>query len=93
MHLPFDMASNIEPVYVSPEEKINITIDGQPNISVYIVNSMGREKEVEVKSGEIIAPSEKGQYIYEVEAEWTNGLIPDKWTRGKVSYVFVANVK
>jgi len=90
---PFDMASNIEPIYVSPEEKINITIDGQPNISVYFVNSMGREKEVEVKSWEIIAPSEKGQYIYEVVAEWSNGPDPDKWTRGKVSYVFVVYVE
>jgi hypothetical protein len=80
---PYQMAEHIKAISLTPNEKIKISIEENPEISVYLVNVNGREKEIKLVEHLITAPSEKGMYIYEVEAKWKNGT---------VSYVFVIEI-
>lgn len=77
---PYQMAEHIQPITLKPNEKVEIKIEEDPDITVYLWNEQGRESEVQHVENTITAPSSAGQYIYEVSAEWLNGT---------VSYVFV----
>lgn len=77
---PYQMANQIKSISAKPNETIDIKIEGEPEISVYLWDENGREKEIEQAANQITVPSSKGKYIYEVLAEWSNGT---------VSYAFV----
>lgn len=81
---PYQMAAHIEPIVITPNQTIDIQIEGNPKINVYLWNEKGREREIEQKPNQIILPSSQGKYIYEVLAEWTSGTI---------SYTFVVEIK
>ncbi|WP_285395750.1 hypothetical protein [Lysinibacillus sp. fls2-241-R2A-57] len=81
---PNQMAEHMESISTIPNQKVYIKIEGNPDIKVYLWNEKGLEKEIEQKANQIIVPSSKGKYIYEVLAEWTNGTI---------SYTFVVEVQ
>jgi hypothetical protein len=81
---PYQMANHIESISLNPNQKIDIKIEENPDIKVYLWNEKGRGKEIEQDSNQIIVPSSKGKYIYEVLAEWTNGTI---------SYTFVVDIQ
>ena len=66
------MADYIKPIRVEPNEKIEITIEGNPDIIVYLWNETGRVQEVEQEGNQLTAASSDGKYIYEVLAKWTN---------------------
>jgi len=81
---PNQIAEEFEAIQVEPKSPIDIEVEGDPDISVYLWNTDGKEKAVPIHNNELSAPSDAGQYIYEVLAEWTNG---------EVSYTFVLEVK
>ncbi|MGE7602444.1 hypothetical protein ACQKL5_08010 [Peribacillus sp. NPDC097675] len=81
---PYQMAEHIESISTKPNQKVDIKIEGNPNIQVYLWNKKGREIEIEHKDNQLTLPSSKGKYIYEALAEWTNGTI---------SYTFVLEIK
>lgn len=81
---PYQMAVHIEAISVSPNQIVDIKIEENPDIKVYLWNEQGRGKEIEHDANQIIAPSSKGKYIYEVLAEWINGTI---------SYTFVVEIQ
>lgn len=81
---PFQMAENMDSIVVNPNQKVEIKIEENPNFKVYLWNEKGREKEIKQDANQIIVPSSKGKYIYEVLAEWTNGTI---------SYTFVVEIQ
>lgn len=81
---PYQMAEHIESISANPNQKVDIKIDGNPNIEVYLWNEKGREIEIKHNDNQITLPSSKGKYIYEALAEWTNGTI---------SYTFVMEIK
>ncbi|MGN7403640.1 hypothetical protein ACTHO0_27770 [Cytobacillus praedii] len=81
---PYQMAEHIESISSNPNQKVDIMIEGNPNIKVYLWNEKGREIEIEQNDNQITLPSSKGKYIYEALAEWTNGTI---------SYTFVVEIK
>ncbi|MFJ7953755.1 hypothetical protein ACIQZG_19820 [Lysinibacillus sp. NPDC096418] len=81
---PNQMAEHIKSIYVNPNEKIEIKIEGNPDITVYIWNEEGRVKEIIQEENQITAPSNKGKYIYEVLAKWANGT---------VSYTFILEIQ
>jgi len=81
---PYQMADHIGSISTNPNQKVEIKIEGNPDIKVYLWNEEGREKEIEQDANQIIVPSSKGKYIYEVLAEWTNGTI---------SYTFVVEIQ
>ncbi|MEI5909259.1 hypothetical protein WAK64_19595 [Bacillus spongiae] len=81
---PYQMADKLELISVSPNEKVDIRIEENPDIKVYLWNEEGREKEIKHNSNEFTLPANKGTYIYEVLAEWTNG---------EVSYTFVVDIR
>ncbi|WP_391122575.1 hypothetical protein [Psychrobacillus sp. L3] len=80
---PYQIAENFSAIMVEPNTNINIEIEENPRISLYLWNESGREKEVTLKNNQLLAPTSKGQYIYEILAEWSNG---------EVSYTFVVEV-
>ncbi|MGM7684572.1 hypothetical protein ACSVDA_20835 [Cytobacillus sp. Hm23] len=80
---PYQIADNIEAVRVEPNDNINIQIEGNPKITVYLWNENGREKEVMLNDKQVLIPNSKGHNIYEVLAKW-----PD----GELSYTFVIEV-
>jgi hypothetical protein len=80
---PLQMAEQITPITVHAQEKIQIQIEKDPSIRIYIWNENGRGNEVEVSSNHMISPPDNGSYLYEVKAEWENG---------SVSYTFVLKV-
>lgn len=81
---PNQMADQIEPILVKPNEKIDIKNEENPDIIVYLWNEKERVKEVEQVGNQITAPSSKGKHIYEVLAKWANGTI---------SYTFVLKIQ
>ncbi|WP_456278580.1 hypothetical protein [Bacillus sp. AK128] len=80
---PYQMADHLESIKVNPNQKIEIKVEEDPNIKVYLWDEKGRGKEIEQDDFQIMTPSTKGKYIYEVLAEWKNGTI---------SYTFVIDV-
>jgi hypothetical protein len=80
---PYQMAEHIQAISLPANEEIRISIEENPEIIVYLVNENGREKEIKHVDNFITAPSDKGRYIYEVEAKWKNGT---------VSYAFVIEI-
>ncbi|WP_342598203.1 hypothetical protein MHB48_11395 [Psychrobacillus sp. FSL H8-0483] len=81
---PNQIAENVKAVIIEESPNIKIEIEGNPEISVYIWNENGREKEVKVDKNQLSVPTSKGQYIYEVLAKWSNG---------EVSYTFVIEIR
>ncbi|MDX8363311.1 hypothetical protein [Cytobacillus sp. IB215316] len=81
---PYQIADNFESVRVEPNDKINIQIEGNPQITVYLWNENGREMEVMLNDKQVLIPNSKGHNIYEVLAKW-----PD----GELSYTFVLEVR
>ena len=80
---PYQMADGMETIKVSPNQKVTIKIEENPDLTVYLWNEKGREKEVKSDANQITVPSREGRYIYEALAEWKNGSI---------SYTFVVEV-
>lgn len=80
---PYQIADNFSAILVEPNTSINIEIEESPGISLYLWNENGREKEITLKNNQFLAPTSKGQYIYEILAKWSNG---------EVSYTFVVEV-
>ncbi|WP_391122354.1 hypothetical protein [Psychrobacillus sp. L3] len=80
---PYQIAEYFNAIMVEPNTNINIEIEENPRVSLFLWNGNGREKEVKLKNNQLLAPTSKGQYIYEVLAKWSNG---------EVSYTFVVEV-
>lgn len=81
---PNQVAENLPALQLEPNTMMEIEIEENPKIIVYLWNKDGREKEVLLNNNEMVAPTSKGRYIYEVFARWSNG---------EVSYTFVLEVK
>jgi hypothetical protein len=81
---PSQIAENFKAIILDQSTNINIEIEGNPKISINLWNKNGIEKEVKLNNNQLLSPSSKGQYIYEVLAKWSNG---------EISYTFVAEVK
>lgn len=71
---PLQIAAEIEAIEIHPNEIINIQVEENPDITMYLWSKNGRGKEIEQQNGQFTAPSDKGTYIYEVVAEWENGI-------------------
>lgn len=81
---PYQMADNISPIAAEPNQKVEIKVEKDPEIAVYLITSNGREKEISLDDNQLTVPSNKGKYIYEVLAKWKNG---------EVTYTFVLEVQ
>lgn len=81
---PYQMAERIEPILVKPKQEVEIKIEDNPDIHVYLWNEKGRTEEIELHVNGLILSSNKGNHIYEAVAEWKNGTI---------SYTFVVDVQ
>ncbi len=78
---PVQIAEHFQAIVAEPNSKATIEIKQNPRLSVYLWNS---EEDVPLEEKQITIPANKGRYIYEVVAEWSNG---------EVSYTFVVEVK
>ena len=81
---PYQMAGQIESISVTPNQKAEVKIEENPDITVYLWDEKGRGKEIDSPANQITLPSGKGKNIYEVLAEWADGSI---------SYTFVVDVQ
>ncbi|WHY32119.1 hypothetical protein LG291_13445 [Cytobacillus firmus] len=81
---PNQMAVQLKPIPVKPDQKVKVKIEDDPVMKVYLWNETGKEKEIKLEDDQITVPADKGTYIYEVLAEWKNG---------EISYTFVAEVQ
>ncbi|MBS4192515.1 DUF3221 domain-containing protein [Bacillus sp. FJAT-49705] len=79
---PTQIAENFKAIVVEPNSKATIEIEQNPNLSAYLWNS-DREN-IALEGKQITFPANKGRYIYEVVAKWSNG---------EVSFTFVVEVK
>ncbi len=70
-------------IEVEPSADIAIKIKHKPKLSVYLWNEPGMDKEIIIENDNLSVPSNKGRYVYEVLAKWSNG---------EVSYTFVVEV-
>lgn len=80
---PYQIGKEFSAISLEPNTNINIEIEENPKLSVYLWNENGRGEEIILKNNQFTAPTNKGEYIYEVLAEWSNG---------EVSYTFVVEV-
>ncbi|MGN7117441.1 hypothetical protein [Lysinibacillus odysseyi] len=81
---PYQSSKYIEAIHTNSNQKIEIKIEEDPAIKVYLWNENGREKEIKLEDNQIVLPSDNGKYIYEVAADWPNGTI---------SYTFVIEIR
>lgn len=63
---PYQITENFSAIMVEPNININIEIEESPRISLHLWNENGREKEVTLKYNQLLAQTNKDQYIYEV---------------------------
>ena len=80
---PNQMAAQIESIIVDPNQIINIQVEDDPQINIYLWNELEIIQEIEPTANQIAVPSSKGRYIYEVSA---------KWAKGTISYTFVVEI-
>ncbi|HWO78265.1 MAG TPA: hypothetical protein VNM69_20560 [Bacillus sp. (in: firmicutes)] len=80
---PYQIAEHFSPISSNSHSKVDIVIENDPKITVYLWNKEGRLKEIDIKNNQISIPENKGRYIYEVVGQWDNG---------EVSYTFVVNI-
>ena len=81
---PNQIAESFNAIELEKDMKIEIEVEDNPEIAVFLWNENSREKEVTVNKNQIKTPTTDGQYIYEVLAKWSNG---------EVSYTFVIEVR
>ncbi|MGN7387911.1 hypothetical protein [Sporosarcina sp. SAFN-015] len=77
----------IKPVIVSSESELKIEFKKEPNANTLGVNRWFNDNEVEgvsLSNNVLLAPKEKGVYIYDVHA---------RWKKGSSSYAFVIEVR
>lgn len=80
---PNQVADQLHTIQLAPNTNIHIEVEENPEMVVYLWNENGRDKEMMIKNNEMTVPQNKGRYIYEVLASWSNG---------EVSYTFVVEV-
>ncbi|WP_010530531.1 hypothetical protein [Lentibacillus jeotgali] len=82
---PLDMAKEHKQTVVSPNEEIKIDFKKEPK-TIEVEQWIDNENtgNIEVKTNSILAPKEKGKYVYNVLADWN---------QGDVNYVFSIEVK
>ncbi|MEK5330304.1 MULTISPECIES: hypothetical protein [unclassified Lysinibacillus] len=80
---PNQVAEKLQAIQLEPNMNMRIEVEENPEIFVYLWNENGRDNEIMLKNNEMAAPSNKGRYIFEVLARWSNG---------EVSYTFVVEV-
>lgn len=81
---PYQMAQSMEPILVIPGQEVEIKIEENPIIHVYLWYEKGRVEEIGLHNNKGILSSNKGNQVYEVVAEWKNGTI---------SYTFVVDIQ
>lgn len=77
----------IKPMIVSPESKLKIEFEKEPNANTMGVNRWLNDNETEgvsLNNNILLAPKENGVYIYDVHA---------RWEKGSSSYAFVIEVR
>lgn len=77
----------LKSVVVSPASELKIEFEKEPSANTLGVNRWLNDNEVEdvsLNNNVLIAPKEKGVYIYDVNASWE---------KGNSSYVFVIEVR
>ncbi len=79
------MAKEHKQTVVSPNEEIKIDFKKEPK-TIEVEQWIDNENtgNIEVKTNSILAPKEKGKYVYNVLADWN---------QGDVNYVFSIEVK
>jgi hypothetical protein len=85
---PNQIAKELTAVAIKEGSLITIEVEDDPKMSAYLWNESGRLKNIPLKDNQFSAPSKKGQYIYEVVANWSNNN-----SVGEISYTFVVEVK
>ncbi|RXJ02403.1 hypothetical protein DS745_06780 [Anaerobacillus alkaliphilus] len=88
---PNQIAEWFEALELAPNSKVEIELEGQPSLEVFLWESDYREVEVPVKESEIQLPDTKGRYIYEVVANWSS--FGKEKAKGRVSYTFVVEIQ
>ncbi|PAE26083.1 hypothetical protein [Bacillus sp. 7894-2] len=81
---PNQMAVQLKPIPVKPDQKVKVKIEDDPVMKVYLWNETGIESDIKLEDNQFNMPADKGKYIYEVLAEWQNG---------EISFTFVAEVQ
>lgn len=80
---PSHLADEIESILTEKNSHIEIVIEQNPELTVYLWNEDERLKEITLKDNQFTAPSAGGRYIYEVRSNWING---------EASFVFVIEI-
>jgi len=81
---PNQIAESFNPISVEPNTTIQIEIEDNPQIAVYLWDEDGRGEIIPTTDNQMSVRQNKGLYIYEVYATWPNG---------ELSYTFVVEVK
>ena len=83
---PFQIAEELKPISViqgAPAE-IQFSDKSEPQLTAYLWKEDARGKELAIDEKQLTLPSEAGEYVVEVWAEWPNG---------NASYTFVVEVQ
>jgi hypothetical protein len=83
---PFQIAEELKPISViqgAPAE-IQFSDKSEPQLTAYLWKEDARRKELAIDEKQLMLPSEAGEYVIEIWAEWPNG---------NASYTFVVEVE
>lgn len=72
---PIDMGKQYEPTGVAPNQRISVSFGQAPAQEMKIEQwvEAGYVREIDFKRYEVMAPIEKGVYVYYISAQWKEG--------------------
>ena len=70
---PTQIGENFEAIVLDPGSQVSIEIEQDPDLSLFLWVS--NDKSEAIEGNEITVPANKGRYIYEVVAKWSNGEV------------------
>ena len=70
---PNQQAEKMEAILVAEGAEVKVSIEDQPDLTVFTWTDKGKESEITVKNDTFHVASEPGVYVYEIVATWKQG--------------------
>ena len=70
---PNQQAEEMEAIVVSKGAEVKVSIESEPDLTVFMLTDKGKEKKIAMKENSFNVVSDQGVYVYEIVATWEQG--------------------
>ena len=70
---PIQQAEGMEATIVSKGAEVKVSIESEPELTVFMWTDKGKEKKIAMKENSFNVVSDQGVYVYEIVATWEQG--------------------